>query len=522
MIHVGDCLSVLANRYAEFEAVVSDPPSGIAFMGLKFDLDQGGEDKWIAYMAERFAVEREACIPGAYGLFWALPRTQDWTMQALRRAGWRITDVVQHVFGQGWPKGKGQLKPAQEGWILCRDPRGKVRPLGIDGCRVRRSWAERPESWFRSGHSAKPEAAKIAAPPGVGIKVDDGGSWPPDAVFSHCPCCREVGSRKVASGVAVQRTGKAGKGHLYRERDGLPIGTPDASYGVDGTETLPAFECLAACSCGLSGLSPAGGAPERCPGCGEERWWACPVADLDAQSDGGSRFFPTFQSASSCAYCPVCLDASLRGDTSTRGMGGGIGSGASPRAENFISSLNTDGFGSEPTGQFRPVTRSTTRTRIRPTTGSRISSASPPTSTTQSTPSACPTCGAPMVAWSAAAASAIDGSRWPTTTPDPRAPITDTASLAAQRLSANGEVRTSNTEKPTGEPGEPWGYRPSFRYDAKASARERQAGCEHLFWIRDKDAPIGWRRVTAEEHAAAPEKDRAQGNVHATIKPIGA
>ena len=79
-----------------------------------------------------------------------------------------------------------------------------------------------------------------------------------------------------------------------------------------------------------------------------------------------------------------------------------------------------------------------------------------------------------------------------------------------------------NTGMPTDEHGMPWGYHPSFHYDAKASARERQAGCEGLLWVKDKAAPIGWRRVSAEEHAAAPEKDRAQGNVHATIKGIGA
>ena len=65
-------------------------------------------------------------------------------------------------------------------------------------------------------------------------------------------------------------------------------------------------------------------------------------------------------------------------------------------------------------------------------------------------------------------------------------------------------------------------FYPCFHYDAKASTRERQAGCENLLWVRDKAAPIGWRRVTADEYAAAPQKDRGTGNVHSTIKPIGA
>jgi hypothetical protein len=197
----GDCLDVLANLRGECQAVVCDPPCGVNFMSMKFDTDHGGNGKWIEHMAPRFAAMREACIPGAYGLFWALPRTQDWTMQALRRAGWHVVDVLAHFFGQGWPKGRGQLKPAQEAWILCRDPRGKVRPLNIDACRVRRSWAERPESWFRSGNSAKPDAEKISgAPPGNGIHAHEGGSYPPNLLISHAPACCRVGARKVGNG----------------------------------------------------------------------------------------------------------------------------------------------------------------------------------------------------------------------------------------------------------------------------------------------------------------------------------
>jgi hypothetical protein len=157
-------------------------------------------------------------------------------------------------------------------------------------------------------------------------------------------------------------------------------------FGSDGTETIPAWSCLAACTCGLASLSPAGGAPERCPGCGEERWWACPVAELDGQSG-------------------ITKSGVSTGERGT----GGMWSGESNRP-----------------------------------------------------------CG-------------------------------------PQHGDSGGASR----------------FFPTFHYDAKASSRERQAGCEGLLWVKDKAAPIGWRRVSAEEHAAAPEKDRARGNVHATIKPIG-
>jgi site-specific DNA-methyltransferase (adenine-specific) len=72
----------------------------------------------------------------------------------------------------------------------------------------------------------------------------------------------------------------------------------------------------------------------------------------------------------------------------------------------------------------------------------------------------------------------------------------------------------------------PWGYQPSFHYDAKASKYERQAGCEgdDFLWLRDKSMPIGWRRVTSAEFDAAqvPNDDKGTGNIHSTVKPVGA
>lgn len=389
-LRCGDALDVLGG-VSGCEAVVCDPPSGIAFMGLRFDTDHGGADKWVEHMAPRFAAMREACIPGAYGLFWALPRTQDWTMRALRLAGWHVVDALSHVFGQGWPKGRGQLKPAQEAWILCRDPRGKVRPLAIDACRVRRSWAERPESWFRSGNSAKPDAEKISgAPAGNGIHVDAGGSWPTNTLISHAPACCRVGARKVRSN--AQPAGATGCGPTLVMGTAALNGSRGAGFGEDGTETIPAWQCLAVCSCGLASLSPAGGAPSPCA-CGEERWWACPVAMLDGQSGE--------------LHPPGNKTAIVRDDRGRTNYGG-----------------------------FR-------QDRV---------------------------------------------------------------------------IETADQFKDSGGASR---FYPCFHYDAKASRAERQAGCEGLLWVRDDTASIGWRRVSAEEHAAAPEDERREGNVHSTIKPIG-
>jgi hypothetical protein len=78
-----------------------------------------------------------------------------------------------------------------------------------------------------------------------------------------------------AMGERKQRVGCSPEKSLGRE------------YGFtdpDGTETLPSFDCLAACPCGASTLAPSGGVAPRCAACGEGMRWCCAVALLDEQS----------------------------------------------------------------------------------------------------------------------------------------------------------------------------------------------------------------------------------------------
>lgn len=89
---------------ASIDAIVADPPAGIAFMGKAWDDDKGGEAEWIAWLAGIMAEGYRVLKPGGHCLLWALPRTSDWTMQALRRAGFEVRDVVTHLFGSGFPK----------------------------------------------------------------------------------------------------------------------------------------------------------------------------------------------------------------------------------------------------------------------------------------------------------------------------------------------------------------------------------------------------------------------------------
>src|SRR5690349_3059769 len=69
----GDCLEILRQMpSASIDAIISDPPAGISFMGLAFDSDRGGRDQWIAWLTEIMQEALRVCKPGAHAVIWAL------------------------------------------------------------------------------------------------------------------------------------------------------------------------------------------------------------------------------------------------------------------------------------------------------------------------------------------------------------------------------------------------------------------------------------------------------------------
>jgi hypothetical protein len=104
-ILTGDCLTVMRTMETEsVDAIVCDPPAGIAFMGKSWDHDKGGRDAWIAWLAEVMREGLRLLKPGGHALVWALPRTSHWTGMALEDAGFEVRDRISHLFGSGFPK----------------------------------------------------------------------------------------------------------------------------------------------------------------------------------------------------------------------------------------------------------------------------------------------------------------------------------------------------------------------------------------------------------------------------------
>jgi len=78
------------------DSIVTDPPYGLAFMGKNWDKGVPGEAFWV----EALRVAK----PGAHILAFGGTRTYHRLAVAIEDAGWEIRDMIQWVYGSGFPK----------------------------------------------------------------------------------------------------------------------------------------------------------------------------------------------------------------------------------------------------------------------------------------------------------------------------------------------------------------------------------------------------------------------------------
>jgi len=190
VIHHGDCRDVMATLDADtFDAIVTDPPYGLEFMGKEWDklkprvrTDRGGRGPGRAARPRRSTFTCDSCgkrdkfkndhgclagwssvtlpddtvayatimqdwhhawakaayrvaKPSAYLLAFGGTRTVHRLACAIEDAGWIIRDMLVWAYASGFPKSKASLKPAWEPIVMARKP-GPLRDLAIDACRI--------------------------------------------------------------------------------------------------------------------------------------------------------------------------------------------------------------------------------------------------------------------------------------------------------------------------------------------------------------------------------------------------
>lgn len=97
MIHHGDSLEVLKElEDNSVDAIVTDPPYGLAFMGKKWDYDVPSVELW----REALRVLK----PGGHLLSFGGTRTYHRMVVNIEDAGFEIRDQIQWLYGSGFPK----------------------------------------------------------------------------------------------------------------------------------------------------------------------------------------------------------------------------------------------------------------------------------------------------------------------------------------------------------------------------------------------------------------------------------
>jgi len=96
-IIVGDCLEAMRGMdAASVDAIVTDPPYGLSFMGKHWDHGVPGVDFWV----EALRIAK----PGTHLLAFGGTRTYHRLACAIEDAGWEVRDCIAWVYGSGFPK----------------------------------------------------------------------------------------------------------------------------------------------------------------------------------------------------------------------------------------------------------------------------------------------------------------------------------------------------------------------------------------------------------------------------------
>lgn len=129
-IYNGDCREVMAQlEPASVDAIVSDPPYGLEFMGKGWDHGVPGAEFW----AEALRVLK----PGGHLLAFGGTRTFHRLAVAIEDAGFEIRDTLSWMYGSGFPKSmdvsKAIEKVAAKGGTSDREVPNLGAPIGNTG-----------------------------------------------------------------------------------------------------------------------------------------------------------------------------------------------------------------------------------------------------------------------------------------------------------------------------------------------------------------------------------------------------
>jgi site-specific DNA-methyltransferase (adenine-specific) len=266
-IQVGDCRALMPRLEASsVDAIVTDPPYGLAFMGKEWDHGVPGVPFWVEAL--------RVLKPGGHLVAFGGTRTYHRLACAIEDAGLEVRDCLMWLYGSGFPKSLDVSKAIDK---AAGAERKRTKPASAAAAYHANAGNLRPWMSDPDHTVAGPEAVTEAASRWQGWGTALKPAWEP-IVLARRPVEGTVAANVLEHGPGALNVDGCRIG--TEARTNQPMGAPEKAYGgYATTDEAKAKDVIG-------------------------RWPANLVLDaeaassLDARSDGASRFFYTSKASS--------------------------------------------------------------------------------------------------------------------------------------------------------------------------------------------------------------------------------
>ena len=234
---LGDCLEVMRTLPdCSVDAVVTDPPYGLAFMGKRWDYDVPSVEIW----AECLRVLK----PGGHLLAFAGTRTQHRMAVRIEDAGFEIRDMIAWVYGSGFPKSLDVSKAIDK----CNGEAGRLlkftawmRTTGLSSKQIDLITGTNMGGHYLTAAS-QPAIPTPALWNALRSHCGDVPEWV-DQLVQRIEAEREVVGKAIGTDTTKARPGMPGQDNARKEYAITAPATPEAQQWAGwGTALKPALE----------------------------------------------------------------------------------------------------------------------------------------------------------------------------------------------------------------------------------------------------------------------------------------